>query len=260
MLTIAGISIWVLFTLAWVIQLRTKNGAIADVAWAFSFPMMTLVYWLMSDHVGMRQVLLLSMVSLWGLRLAIYLFGRTIKEKEDSRYTALRIQWGVRHNFYMLRFYYFQATFAVILSIPFALMMMNGNNALGVLDAIGMVLWSIGLTGETLADKQLKDFKSAEENKRKICDYGLWHYSRHPNYFFEWLIWIAYFIMALSSPYGWISIICPLAMLFFLTKVTGIPYTEAHMLKTRGVAFTHYQQSTSAFIPLPKKKSNHYVV
>ena len=92
----------------------------------------------------------------------------------------------------MLRFYYFQATFAVILSIPFALMMMNGNNALGVLDAIGMVLWSIGLTGETLADKQLKDFKSAEENRGKICDYGLWHYSRHPNYFFEWLIWIAY--------------------------------------------------------------------
>lgn len=93
-------------------------------------------------------------------------------------------------------------------------------------------------------------------NKGKICEIGLWNYSRHPNYFFEWLIWVSYFIFALGSPWGWLSIICPLAILYFLLKVTGIPYTEAQMIKSRGQAFIDYQKTTSAFVPLPKNSKS----
>jgi steroid 5-alpha reductase family enzyme len=114
-------------------------------------------------------------------------------------------------------------------------------------------LWLIGIAGESVADYQLKQFKADPANKGKTCDAGLWNYSRHPNYFFEWLIWVSYFVFALGSPFGWVSLIAPLLMIYFLLKVTGIPATEEQALKTKGEAYRRYQQTTSAFIPWFKK-------
>ncbi len=250
----AGGALIVLFTIAWLIQFRTKNGAVADVAWGLAFPVATLIYFFDNGLFESRQFILLLMVLLWGLRLAIYLYGRTSGKPEDARYTALRSEWGKHHNWYMLRFYYIQALLAWLLSVPFALIIHNSNHQFHLLEIAGVALWLIGLTGETVADEQLKRFKLGNANKGKVCAEGLWYYSRHPNYFFEWLVWIGYCLMALTLPYGWISILSPLLMLYFLLKVTGIPYTEAHMLKTKGQAFADYQRSTSAFIPLPKNK------
>ena len=252
MLGVAGVFLLTAFTLAWLIQLKTKNGAIADVIWGLSFPIAAVVYFYLAQEVGIRQIILLLLVSLWGLRLAIYLFGRTIGAKEDARYTALRELWGKNQNLYMLRFFYFQALLALVLSLPFVLIM-NNHSKLSLIEITGGVVWLIGLTGETIADNQLKVFKANANNKGRICNHGLWFYSRHPNYFFEWLVWVAYFLIALPSDGGWISFICPLAMLYFLLKVTGIPYTEAHMLKSKGEVFARYQETTSAFFPLPKK-------
>ncbi len=249
-----GIALLIVFTITWLIQLETKNAAIVDSIWSASFPMLALIYFFLTDGFYKRNALILMMVFIWGIRLASYLFIRASSHPEDIRYTVLREQWGTRQNILMLRFFYFQGILALILSLPFALVMRNSSHELKIVEWIGAAIWVIGVTGESIADWQLKKFKSDSSNKGRICEVGLWNYSRHPNYFFEWLVWVAYFVFALGSPYGWISVTCPAAILYFLLKVTGIPYTEAQMIKSRGQAFANYQNSTSAFIPLPKRK------
>jgi steroid 5-alpha reductase family enzyme len=244
-----------LFTVAWLIQLRTRNGAIADVFWAVGFPLVTIVYFLIEGNFELRQIILVILVSVWGIRLGLYLFFRTIGKPEDGRYTALREEWGAKQNFMMLRFYYFQAILAFLLSFQFLVIIRNGGSSITFVEIIGFMLWAIGVIGETVADAQLQRFKSNAANKGKVCDQGLWYYSRHPNYFFEWLVWVSYFVMALHAPWGIYTILCPLAMLYFLTKVTGIVYTEAQMEKSKGAAFLRYKKTTSAFLPLPKQKN-----
>jgi steroid 5-alpha reductase family enzyme len=245
------------FTLIWLIQLKTKNAAIVDSVWAVSFPLLAFIYLVHINSFTSQQILLVSMVFIWGVRLGWYLLIRTLSHAEDIRYTALRAKWGNRQNILMLRFFYFQAILALILSLPFALVIIGSSKEISWVEWIAFSLWIVSLIGESLADAQLKRFKSDPSNKGKICQVGLWNYSRHPNYFFEWLIWVSYFIFALSSPWGWISIISPMFILYFMLKVTGIPYTEEQMIKSRGQAFIDYQKTTSAFIPLPKRIPNH---
>lgn len=253
-LFIAGaIALFAVFTITWLIQLQTKNAAIVDTVWSASFPLLTVIYFLMGHGYAARKLLLAGVVCVWGFRLATYLFMRTIGHPEDVRYTALRKEWGVNQNILMLRFFYFQALLALVLSLPFALIMVNPQPVLSYFEIVGAILWFIAVVGESAADYQLKKFKNDPANKGKVCDRGLWYYSRHPNYFFEWIVWVSYFIMALGSPWGAISVICPIAMYYFLTRVTGIAYTEAQMLKSRGPLFADYQKTTSAFFPLPKR-------
>jgi steroid 5-alpha reductase family enzyme len=253
LMTTGAAALFIIFTLTWIIQLKTKNAAIVDTVWSISFPLLALIYFLFGDGFFLREIIMLSMVMVWGLRLATYLFLRTMGHSEDIRYTVLREQWGSKQNILMLRFFYFQAILALALSLPFALVMINQSPTMHWIEWVGASVWFVAVIGETLADSQLKKFKSNPLNKGKICEAGLWNYSRHPNYFFEWLIWVSYFIFALGSPNGWLSIICPTAILYFLLKVTGIPYTETQMIKSRGQAFIDYQRTTSAFIPLPKR-------
>lgn len=255
-LVVAGaVCLFVVFTITWLIQLRSGNAAIVDTVWSASFPMLAIVYLILTEGYSIRQQLITFMVCVWGFRLAGYLFSRTLGHPEDVRYAALRKEWGEKQNIRMLRFYYFQAILALVLSLPFALIMINPDTSgLSVYEIAGAMLWLIAVIGESTADAQLKRFKSGLSNKGKICDKGLWYYSRHPNYFFEWLIWVSFFITALGSPLGYISIICPVAMYYFLTRVTGIVYTEKQMLKSRGKLFEDYQKSTSAFFLLPKKQ------
>ena len=253
---VGGGVLFVLFTLTWLLQLKTKNAAIVDTVWSASFPILAMIYFVLVDGYTPRQILVLIVVTVWGFRLAGYLYLRTIGHPEDSRYAALRKEWGEKQNILMLRFYYFQAIFALILSLPFALMIVNTTPTIHYYEIVGAWMWLVAFIGESTADYQLKKFKENPFNKGMICDRGLWYYSRHPNYFFEWLIWVSYFIMALDSAWGIASIICPLTMYYFLTRVTGIVYTETQMLKSRGQAFIDYQKTTSAFIPRPRRKSS----
>ena len=119
----------------------------------------------------------------------------------------------------------------------------------GLAEWLGCALWLVALGGETLADRQLAAFKDDPANRGKVCDSGLWRYSRHPNYFFEWLVWVSFFLFALPSPWGWTTIFAPALMLFFLLRVTGIPYTEQQSLRSKGDAYRAYQRVTSPFIP-----------
>lgn len=245
-----------IMSIIWLVQLKTKNAGMVDVAWAFSFPVLAILYNLCAEGYELRKNLISVLVIIWGARLGIYLFLRNYKGPEDSRYAQLRKEWGEKANMKMFLFFQFQAILAVLLSLPFLLIMLNPNPAISALEITGTGLWIIGFAGESMADEQLKKFKSRAQNKGKICEKGLWYYSRHPNYFFEWVIWLAYLVIALASPFGWLSIISPLLMLHFLKNVTGVPATEEQILKSKGDQYRRYQKTTSAFFPWFKKSLN----
>ena len=168
---------------------------------------------------------------------------------EDGRYQQLRHEWAARFAPKMFGFFQLQAASVVLLGVPFLLPVLDARVGWSPLEVAGIVLWCVAVGGESLADAQLAAFRRDPANRGRVCDAGLWRYSRHPNYFFEWLVWVAYFLFALSAPAGWLAIIGPAAILFLLLRVTGIPLTEEQSLRSKGDAYRRYQARTSAFVP-----------
>ena len=153
----------------------------------------------------------------------------------------------------MFGFFLLQGALQVVLSLPWLLVVLDTTPAqrftLGPLAWLGAAIWLVGLVGESIADRQLAKFRADPANQGKVCQAGLWNFSRHPNYFFEWLIWVAFFVFALASPWGWLAIVGPASILYLLLRVTGIPMTEEQSLRSRGDAYRRYQKTTSAFLP-----------
>jgi steroid 5-alpha reductase family enzyme len=239
-----------LMLILWLISLKTKNAAIVDVGWTFGLLSCAVVYAFFASGYSLREALLLAMVGLWALRLGGYLFlTRVWKQPEEGRYQQLRKDWKTNINLKFFCFFQFQAFLDVVLSLPFLLASMNPYPQILPAEIFGFSLWLASMIGEAVADAQLNAFKRDPGNKGKTCQRGLWNYSRHPNYFFEWLIWISWTIFALASPHGWIAAICPALMLYFLFRLTGIPATEAQALRSRGDEYRRYQETTSAFVP-----------
>lgn len=189
----------------------------------------------------------------WSLRLGLYILIRVWRHhpEEDKRYRTLRDKWPGAGRF--LLFFELQALIAVLFSLPCMLAALNGRPRLGGFELFGLTLALFATAGEATADWQAQRFKSNPLNKSSVVNVGLWRYSRHPNYFFESIVWWGFFIAALDSPHGWITLICPLLMLYILLQVTGIPLTEKHSLESRGDAYREYQRTTSRFIPWFRK-------
>jgi steroid 5-alpha reductase family enzyme len=244
-----------LMTILWVVHLVIHNAGIVDFGWALGLALLGSLYACLGTGYGPRRILIVSMALIWGLRLAAHiLFDRVINHPEDARYQTLRQEWGGNLPLKFFFFFQAQAVLDVVLSIPFLLMSMNHTPRLFSVEWAGLFLWVLAIYGESAADADLKQFKANPANKGKTCRQGLWNYSRHPNYFFEWLIWVAFAIAALPSPQGPISILCPVLMFIFLFKVSGIPMTEAQALKSRGEDYRDYQRTTSVFVPWFKKQ------
>jgi steroid 5-alpha reductase family enzyme len=189
------------------------------------------------------------MVLIWTGRLLSHIFQRYIRSPEDPRYQKIRDSWSNLKNLRMLGMFLLQALIASLVTLVFYPSVINPIPHLNIWEYVGIAVWFIGVVGETSADLQLSHFKQDPDNKGKVCDVGLWRYSRHPNYFFEWVVWVAFFIFALGSPYGWATFFSPFLMLYFLVYVTGIAITEAHSVETKGEAYIAYQQKTSSFFP-----------
>ena len=245
-----------LMALLWLVHFPLLNAAIVDFGWAFVLPTLAILYAATGSGYGPRRWLLAGMVAVWGYRLAFYLlFTRIVGRKEEGRYTELRRSWETRVPVKFLLFFQGQALLDVILSIPFLLAAMDSYTPLRWTEYAALAIWLFAFVGEASADTQLQAFKSNPANKVKTCRAGLWNYSRHPNYFFEWLIWVAYALYAILAPWGWLALLSPALMLFFLFRVTGIPATEAQALRSRGDEYRAYQQTTSAFVPwFPKQR------
>lgn len=236
---------------------KLDNYGIVDVAWAYAFGALAAFYAAAGAGWGIRRALLATLVALWSLRLGTHLFVRVAGHHpvEDSRYGQLRRDWAAVFHPKMFGFFQLQAGSVVGLGIGFLFVVQNPTPRLLPLEIAGAVLWLLALMGESVADAQLAAFKRDPANRGAVCDVGLWRYSRHPNYFFEWLIWVASFVFALASPWGWLGIIGPAGILFLLLRVTGIPLAEAQSLRSRGDAYRRYQERTSAFVPWwPKRQ------
>ncbi len=247
---------FVVFSALWVVQRKTRNAGIVDVGWSATIPLLVCMYFLLiSKWDNPRAVVALLMATIWGGRLAWHIHRRAHGKPEDARYTELRQKWAPRFELKIFIFFQFQAAAAVLFSVPFLIAMLNKRADVTVLEWTGAAIWLLAWLGEGASDRQLNRFKRDPANRGKVCEAGWWNYSRHPNYFFEWLIWVGIAIFAWSSSLGWLAIICPALMLVFLFKVTGIPYTEQQSLKSKGDLYRRYQQTTSAFVPWFKKKA-----
>ena len=240
----------------WLVHLRLKNAAVVDVGWAAGLGVLAVFYALFGPAVSSRKLVLILAVGFWASRLSWHLYSDRVANgrPEEGRYITLRASWGKRASINFLYFFLSQGILNVVLSLPFLLIAFNPAPTLSPLEFFAVLLWIVAWNGESFADRQLKAFKDDPNRIGRVCKRGLWGYSRHPNYFFEWLIWCAYALMALAAPHGALGLISPLVILFLLLKVSGIPPTEAQALKSRGDEYREYQRTTSAFFPwFPKQ-------
>jgi steroid 5-alpha reductase family enzyme len=240
----------------WLLHFPLRNAAIVDVGWPISLALLALIYAMHGVGYWRRIVILVPMAVLWGIRLGFYLLlTRVNGQPEEGRYVELRRKWGANIGFKFLLFFEFQALLCGILSLPFLLAMHDPLKGSPKFENAGVALWVIAFLGELIADAQLAGFKRDPKNKGRVCNVGLWRYSRHPNYFSEWLIWISFALVACTAQYGYLAFLSPALILYFLLRVTGIPATEAQALRSKGEAYRKYQSSTPVFIPWFPSKS-----
>ena len=251
-------SLSVLMACAWVVQQRTGNSGWVDTIWTFSLGMVgvgaALGPWGGAPILA-RLWRVAALVAIWSIRLGSHIAVRTAGIADDPRYAAFASEWGVdspRKMFIFLQnqgFGSIPLVFAVFVAARFP------SDVLRWQDYIGALILFAGIAGEALADAQLKSFRDDPANKGKVCDIGLWRWSRHPNYFFEWFGWLAYPVIALSLDYGWgwATLLAPIFMYWILVHVTGVPPLEAQMIKSRGDRYRDYQARTSMFFPLPPR-------
>ena len=259
---LASLAVSVMMMIAWAVQKATHQAGWADVFWSFAIGIGGLIVALMtvSDAPIKRSWLAGAMVGFWSLRLGFHILARTATATyEDPRYADLRREWGDKFQARLFGFLQIQALCGIGLVATVYAAAHRPGPAFAITDCLGLGLLIVSVIGETLADRQLRAFTLDKANHGKVCDKGLWSWSRHPNYFFEWLGWVAYPVIAISfHPYwwqGWLSLIGPLLMYWLLVHVSGIPPLEIHMLKSRGDVFKAYMARTSAFFPLPPRKN-----
>lgn len=234
--------------LGWWWQRRHRNAGIVDALWAAGVGTAAVVVAACGDGALVPRVVLAVLGATWGLRLAWHLWQRVRREPEDGRYANLRKRWGEDQRKWFA-FFQLQALLVVLFAIPFVAAARNPRAEVTFWTLAAIVTWMMAIAGESIADAQLARFRDDPRNRGTTCRQGMWRYSRHPNYFFEWLHWFAYVFLAIGSPWWWLGWAGPLVMFVFLRWVSGIPYTEAQALRTRGEDYRDYQRSTPILFP-----------
>lgn len=250
-LILAALLLALLFLVTWRLSVKLDNYSFVDVTWSLSFAPVALLFACIGGGWLPRRIAIAALVGGWSLRLGIYLWKRVAGHhpREDVRYAVLREKWKANPPKAFLFFFLAQAVLVWLLMLPVFLITQQPAAGFHALEIAGVILWFIALIGEGIADAQLARFKRTNTEPKAICQDGLWFYSRHPNYFFQSLLWWGLFLIALPAPWGWTAIIAPVAMLHFLLNVTGIPLTEKLAVEKRGDVYREYQRTTSAFVP-----------
>ena len=245
----------IIMLIGWLFALRSKNASYVDVLWSYGVGVLGIFYLVyFSDNCDPgRLALFQGLLGVWSIRLGTHLLRRCWGKPEDARYAYLREVLGKNANLGLFAFFQIQAFWTVLFASPFLILVQN-ESPLGFWDHVGTIIWIVGFVGVSLSDKQLRIFKSNPERTRKeVCDTGLWKYSRHPNYFFEWILWLSYIPLGYqASGWPWLFLIPPVLYLF-LTKITGIPFVEARKLEASGDAYKSYVANTSSFFPWPPR-------
>lgn len=256
LMLIAWALVFVLMSLLWLVGRVLGNYAIVDLGWGLCISSAAIVYFILGTGDPIHKTVFAFMATVWGWRLSYFILTtRILTGHEDRRYTAFRKEYGDRvHRKFFTNVFQFQGLLGTVLSLPFVFPALNPSGTIHPLEILGLSLFAVGIVGESVADFQLSEFKRMPENLQKVCDTGLWKYSRHPNYFFEWVIWVSFGLVSLASPWGWIGLVSPIVMFVLLTQVTGIPLNEQGQLELKGEAYLEYSRKTSAFVPwFPKE-------
>lgn len=263
LLLCAALALSAIMTLAWAIAIRTGKSGWVDASWTFAVGIVGVAATMMPvgdwETDPLRPAIVAILAALWSVRLGTHIVVRTMKGGDDPRYAELRRQWGESYPRRLFQFLQLQAAFALPLVIAIAVAARNPAQGLRLADWLGIAILVVAIVGEGIADRQLKAFAANPANKGRVCDVGLWAWSRHPNYFFEWLGWLAYPVIAVDLSgghlWGWAALAAPAVMYWLLVHVSGIPPLEEHMLRTRGDRFRAYQARVNAFWPWPSGKS-----
>lgn len=246
---------------AWWVQMRSGNSGWVDVIWTLGVGLVGAgtALWPADGAVWPRQAIVAAAIVLWSLRLGSHIVARTVKIDDDPRYAKLKQDWGDQAQSRMFWFLQLQAAAAFLLIVTVLAAARAPRPGPDWRDWLGFAIVLVAIAGEALADHQLKAFGRDPANKGQVCDAGLWRYSRHPNYFFEWLGWVGYVVIAVdlgfAYPWGWAALIGPLYMYYLLVHVSGVPPLEEHMMRTRPDAFAAYRERTNMFFPGPVRNS-----
>lgn len=246
---IAYVLMAIVMGVLWAVQRKTQNAAIGDVGWCAGLIASVLSY-VTQAPVGIERILLTVMlVVLYAGRLGTHLYSeRVAGHAEDGRYRRLRKKWGDSASVNMFVYFQWKAVSVAVFSLPFLVVLWNPRVPSAVVEMLGLLIWGVALAGEAKADRQLAHFRADPRNEGRVCREGLWRYSRHPNYFFDWLHWCSYVVMTLGAP-GWpFTWVGPIGM-GLLFALTGIPRAEEQALSSRGEEYKAYQATTSAFFP-----------
>jgi steroid 5-alpha reductase family enzyme len=255
---IVAIGLSAAMSVAWLVAERTGRSGWIDAIWTFATGLagVALALWQVAPGV-LRPFLVAGLAGFWSLRLCFHIVSRTMRGGDDPRYQQLRVEWGASASGRLLWFLQVQAAAGLVLALSIAAAARRPEMGLDIRDALGVGVFGVAIFGESTADRQLARFGGDPKNKSKICEVGLWGYSRHPNYFFEWLVWVAFAIIAIAPaghyPWGWFGLAAPILMYVLLVHVSGIPPLEAHMLRSRGDAFRLYRSRVNAFWPGPPR-------
>ena len=251
---LAEVGLAAAMTAAWAIQRRTGNSGWIDACWTLGVGTFgALLSFGGESGAPWRRFFVAAFAAIWALRLGGHIIARSVRAGDDARYRKLLDDWGAQASARLFMFLQAQAAVGAGLVLSIALAARNPTAALRVQDALGMVLLAGALMGEAMADRQLERFKRDPANRGGLCDVGLWSLSRHPNYFFEFLAWLAYPLIAIdfTGAYlaGWIALLAPAVMYWTLRYASGVPPLEEHMMRTRPKAFAAYRAKTPVFFP-----------
>jgi steroid 5-alpha reductase family enzyme len=252
--TAAALAIAVLMFATWLASLALRNASIVDIVWGLGFVLVAWVVRLQGDTNTTRQWILVGMTSVWGLRLAGYLFWRNHDQPEDYRYRAMRKRWGPRFPLISLgTVFALQGALMFLVSLAVQLGQVDDSPDVGAVAMIGGALFIVGITFEAVGDLQLARFKAKPGNAGRVLDTGLWRYTRHPNYFGDACVWWGIGLVAAESATGRWGLIGPVVMTVLLLRVSGVSLLEKSLEK-RKPEYAAYMARTSAFIPLPPKQ------
>ena len=260
----AAFALAFLMAAAWLAQRRTGQSGWVDTIWSFGVGLVGAGLALApivrgADWPGPRQILVAAFVLAWSLRLGLHIMGRALKGSEDPRYQALADEWGEDFPRRLFWFLQIQAASAFLLTLSIFAAGQNPSAFPNPGDFLGAAILIVAIAGEAIADRQLQLFAAKPGNKGRVCETGLWSVSRHPNYFFEWLGWLAYPAIAIGVPpgnaIGMVALIAPAFMYWLLVHVSGVPPLEAHMARSRGADFDAYKRRVNAFFPGPARRS-----
>jgi steroid 5-alpha reductase family enzyme len=250
------IAIWLSLAMAsaWALQQATKRSGWIDTVWSAAVGLGGIGAVLFAGGDFERRVVLLVVISAWSLRLASHIFLRTRGSDDDPRYAKLIEDWGDSAAWRLFLFLQVHALAAFVLVLAVYLAATNDVPFPRTIDGLAILFAVIALCGEALSDTQLARFRRTPEAKTEVCEIGLWRYSRHPNYFFEWLFWCSWpLFSSAASPWNGLSLLAPVMMYWLLVHVSGLPPLEAHMLRSRGERFRSLQRQVNAFFPGPRK-------